>query len=283
MQDDVFSELADLALKGSGQSIPKSKAYLIEARLAPIARREGFGSMEDLVHCLKSRANPAFIAEVASALVSRDTSFFRDREALKRVLEEVLPARLKAGNTGRLKVWFAGGSTGQEAYSLAIQLEDELPPALRGAKIEILSTDICKVATETTEQARLGRYGHYDVQKGLSIHRLTKHFNRLETGQWEASETLRGRVSFRQHNLLESAAGLGKFDVIFCRNVLSGMARSARIRVVESLSNQLVPGGLILLGQGEGLIGLTDKLEPARDFRGAWVAAGTANAEATAA
>tara|TARA_R110000787_G_scaffold4754_1_gene18126 strand:- start:93 stop:935 length:843 start_codon:yes stop_codon:yes gene_type:complete len=280
MQDEVFSELADLALKGSGQSIPKSKAYLIEARLAPIARREGFGSMDDLVHCLKSRANPALIAEVAAALVSKDTSFFRDRDTLRRVLEEILPARLKAGNTGRLKVWFAGGSTGQEAYSLAILLEDELPSALRGAKIEILSTDICKVATE---QARLGRYGHYDVQKGLSIHRLTKHFNRLETGQWEASEALRGRVSFRQHNLLESAAGLGKFDVIFCRNVLAGMARSARVSVVESLSAQLVPGGMILLGQGEGLIGLTDKLEPARDFRGAWVAAGTANAEASAA
>jgi chemotaxis protein methyltransferase CheR len=280
MQDEVFSELADLALKGSGQSIPKSKAYLIEARLAPIARREGFGTMEDLVHCLKSRANPAFIAEVTAALVSKDTRFFRDRDILKRVVDEVLPARLKATNTGRLKVWFAGGSTGQEAYSLAILLEDELPSALRGAKIEILSTDICKVSTEV---ARMGRYGHYDVQKGLSIHRLTKHFNRLDTGQWEASEALRGHVSFRQHNLLESATGLGKFDVIVCRNVLSGMARSARIRVVENLTDQLVPGGMMLLGSGEGLIGLTDRLEPARDFRGAWVAAGTANAAASAA
>lgn len=280
MQDEVFNELADLALKGAGTSIPKSKAYLIEARLAPIARREGFGSMEDLVHCVKSRANPAFIAEIAAALVSKDTRFFRERATLQRVLEEVLPARLKASNTGRLKIWFAGGSTGQEAYSLSILLEDELPAALRGAKIEILSTDICKVSTE---KARIGRYGHYDFQKGLSIHRLTKHFTRLETGQWEASEALRGHVSFRQHNLLESAAGLGKFDVIICRNVLSGMARSARVAVIDNLTNQLMPGGLILLGQGEGLIGLTEKLEPARDFRGAWVAAGTANAAASAA
>ena len=280
MKDEVFNELADLALKGSGQSIPKSKAYLIEARLAAIARREGFGTMEDLVHCVKSRANPAFIAEIAATLVSKDTRFFRERETLQRVVTDVLPERLKATNTGRLKIWFAGGSTGQEAYSLAILLEDELPPALRGAKIEILSTDICKV---TTENARMGRYGHYDVQKGLSIHRLTKHFNRLETGQWEASEALRSHISFRQHNLLESAAGLGKFDVIICRNVLPGMARSARVRVVESLASQLVPGGLVLLGQGEGLIGLTNKLEPARDFRGAWVAAGTANAAASAA
>ena len=280
MQEEVFRELADLALKGSGQAIPKSKSYLVEARLAAIARREGFGSMDDLVHCLKSRANPVFAAEVAAALVSRDTWFFRERQALKRIVEEVLPRRLKASTTGRLKIWCAGGSMGQEAYSLAILLEDELPASLRGAKIEILSTDICKVATE---KARVARYGHYEVQKGLSIHRLVKHFTRLETGQWEASEAVRSKVSFRQHNLLERADGLGQFDVILCRNVLAGMARKPRMQVIEHVSGQMMPGAMLLLGGGESLIGLTEKLEPARDFRGGWVAAGTANAEASAA
>ncbi|MEZ5967603.1 MAG: protein-glutamate O-methyltransferase CheR [Hyphomonas sp.] len=277
MRDEVFDELADLALKGSGQSIPKSKSYLIEARLSPIARREGFGTMDDLVHCLKSRANPVFAAECAATLVSKDTWFFRDRELLQRLVNDILPARLKAGNTGRLKIWVAGGSTGQEALSIAMLLEDELPASLRGAKIDILSTDICKV---TTERARAARYGHYEVQKGLSIHRLVKHFTRMETGQWEASEALRGRISFRQHNLLESATGLGKFDVILCRNVLSGMDRAVRSTVVDNIQAQLNPGGLLLLGQGESLIGITDKMEPARDLRSAWVAAGTANRDA---
>ena len=280
MQDAVFNELADLALKGSGQTIPRSKSYLIEARLAPIARREGFGSLDDLVHCLKSRANPIFAAECAAALVSKDTWFFRDRETLNRLVNDILPARLKAANTGRLKVWIAGGSTGQEAYSLAMLLEDELPAALRGAKIELLSTDLCKAATE---RGRAGLYGHYEVQKGLSIHRLVKHFTRNDSGQWEISETLRSKVSFRQHNLLESAGGLGKFDVILCRNVLSGMDRAARARVAESFSAQLMPGGLILLGQGESLIGLTSLLEPSREFRGAWGAASGAPKTATTA
>lgn len=280
MQEEVFNELADLALKSSGQAIPKSKSYLIEARLAPIARREGFGSMDDLVHCLKSRANPVFADEIAAALASKDTAFFRERQSLQHIVDTVLPRRLKATNTGRLKIWCAGGSTGQEAYSLAILLEDELPPSLRGAKIDILSTDICKV---TTEKARVGRFGHYEVQKGLSIRRLIKHFTRLETGQWEASEALRNRISFRQHNLMESAAGLGKFDVILCRNVLSGMARPARISVIENIANQMVPGAVLVLGNGESLIGLTDRLEQARDMRGGWVAAGTANEEASAA
>lgn len=280
MQDAVFNALADLALNASGQSIAASKAYLIEARLAAIIRREGFGGLEDLVHCLESRQNPVFRAEVAAALLSRDTWFFREPGSLELLTRTKLPERITASPAGRVRVWCAGGSTGQEAYSLAMLLEDETPAGLTGAKVEILSTDLCKLATE---KARNGVYGHYDVQRGLSIHRLLNHFTRLDTGDWQASEALRARVSFRQHNLLEPAGGLGKFDIILCRNVLSGMARSAKARLADSLANQLAPGGLIILGEGETLYSLTDRLEPAGDVRAAWVAAGTANAKASAA
>ena len=210
-------------------------------------------------------------------MVSKNTFWFRDRETLTRIVTDLLPQRLKASNTGRLKVWCAGGGPGQEAYSLAIQLADEAPAALKGAKIDIVSTDICKVQTE---RARRGLFGHFDVQKGLSIQRLLAHFQRLETGQWEISEDLRASISFRQHNLMEDCSVLGKYDVILCRHVLSGMARTARSRIANALADQLVPGGFILLGDGESLTGLTDKLEPARDLRGGWVAAGTANAAA---
>lgn len=280
MQDNIFNALADLALNASGQSVVPSKAYLIEARLAGIARREGFGSLEDLVHCLESRQNPVFRAEVAATLLSRDTWFFREPGALEWLVSTKLPERLAASPSGRIRVWCAGGSTGQEAYSLSMLLEDETQPGLSGSKIEILSTDICKQATE---RARIGAFGHYEVQRGLSVQRLLKHFTRLDSGDWQASEALRARISFRAHNLLEPAGGLGKFEIILCRNVLSGMARSAKTRVVESLANQLAPGGLIALADGETLYGLTDRLEPAAGVRSGWVAAGTANAKASAA
>ena len=280
MQDATFKELAELAKRESGQEISISKTYLVEARLASIARREGFGSMDDLVHCLKSRGNAVFAAEVAAALASKHTWFFRERRALERIVHDILPARLKAVNTGRLKIWCAGGGTGEEAYSLAMLLEDELPEGLRGAKIDILSTDICKNSVET---ARAGQYGHYQVQKGLSIHRLLKHFTRLETGQWEIMEQLRARVSFRPHNLMQSAAGLGNFDVILCRNVLSGMTRDARKQVITNLAAQMMPGAILLLGSNESLTGLSDKLSPSRNFRGGWVLEGTEAAEISAA
>jgi chemotaxis protein methyltransferase CheR len=280
MQEAVFNVLADLALNASGQSISASKAYLMEARLAAITRREGFGSLEDLVHCLESRPNPTFRAEIASALLSRDTWFFREPGSLERLVSTTLAERVAASPSGRVRIWCAGGSTGQEAYSLAMLLADEASAGLTGAKIEILSTDLCKSATE---KARNGIFGHYEVQRGLSIQRLLTHFTRLESGDWQASEALRSNISFRQHNLLEPAGGLGKFDIILCRNVLSAMARSGKTRVAESLANQLAPGGLIALAEGETLYSLTERLEPDGNVRSGWVAAGTANTKASAA
>lgn len=280
MQDAVFNELADLGLQGSGQSISRSRAYLIEARLAKISRREGFGSLDDLVHCIKSRNHQALKDECAAALVNKDTWFFRERDMLNRLIEDILPKRAKAAQSGRLKIWVAGGGTGQEAYSIAMQLHDASPQGLSGVQIDILSTDLCKASTE---RARAGVFGHYEAQRGLSIHRLMQHFTRDQTGQWQLSDDMRRRVSFRAHNLLESAAGLGKFDVILCRNVLKGMARSARVRVIESLAAQLNPGGTLLTSETENIFGITNRLEPVSEFTGAWVAAGTANAAANAA
>lgn len=274
MQETVFNALADLALKATGQAIPPSRAYLMEARLAPLARREGFGTLADLVYCIENRQNPVFRTEVASALLTHDTWFFRERPVFETVINTILPERLAASQAGRLRVWCAGGSSGQEAYSLAMMLEDEPGSGLRSAKIEILSTDFCKYSTE---KARLGVYNHYESQRGLSIYRLMKHFDRADSGDWQANETLRSRVSFRQHNLMESASGLGKFDLILCRHVLSGMSKAARMRVCEVLIAQMAPGAVIILGEGETFQGLTDQLEPARDITQGWVAAGTAN------
>ena len=274
MQETVFNALADLALKATGQAIPPSRAYLMEARLAPLARREGFGTMADLVHCLDSRQNAVFRSEIASALLTHDTWFFRERSVFDMVINTLLPERLNAAQSGRLRVWCAGGSTGQEAYSLGMLLEEEPGASLRSAKIEILSTDFCKYSTE---RARGGIYNHYEAQRGLSIFRLLKHFNRMDSGDWQANETLRSRVSFRQHNLMETASGLGNFDLIFCRHVLSGMAKPARMRVAEVLAAEMAPGAVIILGEGESFQGLTELLEPARDIRQGWVAAGTAN------
>jgi chemotaxis protein methyltransferase CheR len=274
MQESVFNELADLALKGSGQALHYARAYLVEARLAPILRREGFGSAEDLVHCLKSRGNPVLSAEVVAALTGKETWFFRERDTLDMAMDRCL-TKFKA--EPRLRLWCAGVATGQEAYSLIMRLSEK--GALDAAqKIEIMATDLSRTALQS---AAAGVYNHYQVQQGLSIHRLLTHFEKQESGDWLISDTLRGQIGFRPHNLMESAGGLGKFHLILCRHVISGMARGARGRAAENLASQLEPGGSILTGQGESLYGLSPRLEPGRELAPlTWVAAGTAAASA---
>jgi chemotaxis protein methyltransferase CheR len=277
--DSAVAELADMALGVTGQSIPRSKAYLVEARLAPILRREGLDGPAGLAYCLQARQSPVLKAEVAAALLTRETWFFRGRSDLQELAASRLPARLAATPSGRLRVLCAGGGTGQEAYSLAMLIEEGAAPGLRSARIEIVSVDFCKQATE---RARAGTFSHYEVQRGLSAARLLQHFERTPGGDWLISGELRARVSFRQYNLLDRPGALGTFDVILCRNVLSGMAATARMRTADNLAAHLAPGGLILLGEGETLHGLTSKLEPAHGMTLGWVAAGTANAASAA-
>ncbi len=267
MQESTFNELADLALKHSGQAFQPSKSYLMEARLSAISRRESFATLDDLVHCLKARPNQRFEHEIAAALTGKLTRFFDDREQLEQIAAHALPQRLKLSKTGRLRIWCAGVATGQEAWSLAIRLLEDVGSPLSKAEIEIVGTDL---STPCLETAKSATYGHFEVQKGLSIHRLMTNFRRHDTGDWEVQGALRDSVFFRRHNLLESARELGQFDVIICRNVLKGMAKSARKLALDNLSAQLLPDAYLFVAPDEDLYGLTDTIKPSREMRGAY-------------
>lgn len=265
MQDTTFETLADLALKKSGQAFHPNKRYLMEARLAAISRRESFATLDDLAHCLKSRPNPRFEQEIAAALTGKLTRFFGDRDTLDRIVTHVLPERLKLSKTGRLRVWCAGVSSGQEAYSLLMRLGEEVGSPISKADLEIIGTDISADSIDTATQ---GVYGHFEVQKGLSVHRLMLGLDRHDTGDWQIKESLRQKVSFKVHNVLEPAGSLGHFDIIICRNVLSAMAEPMQQQAAANLAGQLLPGGVIYTAPDETL-SLGDALRPSRDFRGA--------------
>lgn len=267
MQESTFSELSDLALRHSGQHIAASKSYLLEARLSSICRRENHATLDDLVQCLKARPNPRFESEVAAALTSKKTSFFAERDLIERIVTVALPQRLTHSKTGRLRVWCAGVSTGQDVWSLALRLSEEMGSALARAEIEIVGTDL---STESIETAKSGTYGHFDVQKGLSIHRLMTNFDRCDNGDWTVGEPLRERVHFRRHNLLESARDLGAFDIIMCCNVLDGLAPAAQSQALETMSAQLLPEAFLFVAPGESVEGLTKMLKPSRALRGAF-------------
>jgi len=267
MQESTFNELADLAMRLTGQHFAPSKSYLMEARLSNISRRESFATLDDLVHCLKARPNPRFDQEVAAALTSKRTQFFREREQLEQIVSHALPQRLKHSKNGRLRIWCAGASTGQEAWSLAMRLFEEVGSPLASADIEIVGSD---VSTDCIETASHGTYGHFEVQKGLSIHRLMTNFTRENSGDWTVNENLRESVHFRRHNLLHPAQDLGAFDLVLCTHVISGLAKSAQREVLTNLSRQMLPGGFLFAAPSEQIEGIVDTLKPSREMRGAF-------------
>lgn len=267
MQESTFNELSDLALRLSGQHIAASKAYLLQARLSTISRRENLATLDDLVHCLKARPNPRFEQEVAAALSSKKTSFFGERDLIEKVVTQALPQRLSHSKTGRLRVWCAGVSTGQEAWSLAIRLSEEMGSTLARAEIEIVGTDL---STNCIETAKTGTYGHFDVQKGLSIHRLMTNFGRKDNGDWSIADAFHQNVSFRRHNLLDAARDLGAFDIIICANVLGALAPAAQRRAIENMSAQLLPEAYLFAAPGEKIEGISSLIKPSRSLRGAF-------------
>ena len=279
MQESTFNELADLALRNSGQHFAPTKSYLMDARLSSISRRESFATLDDLVQCLKARPNPRFEQEVASALTSKKTRFFAERETIEQIVAHALPQRLKLSKSGKLRIWCAGVSTGQEAWSLAMRIREQVGSPLASAQLEIIGSDL---SVDCIETAKRGVYGHFDVQKGLSIHRLMTNFNRHDNGEWEIKDELRDTVFFRRQNLLNPASDLGGFDVILCSNVISDLAKPAKRQVLETLCKQMLPDAYLFFGSDEAIEGLSNSIKPSRDMRGAFVRAGTDSATAAA-
>lgn len=263
MTPDSFAFIAGVVKSRSGLMLTPDKGYMLETRLGPLLKQHALASLDALATKLRDpRASPLADA-VTEALTTNESSFFRDGKPFDH-LRQVLPglARSRGAGTG-LRIWSAACSTGQEAYSIAMLLQ-ELP--LEGRRVEIIGTDI---AEGVVARARDGFFTQFEVQRGLPAKLLVKHF-RQEDGRWRVSPELRGMVRFERGNLLGDLRGFGRFDVIFCRNVLIYFDAPTKARVLNALAAQLLPDGVLYLGGAETVLGLTDRLVPITGERGAY-------------
>jgi chemotaxis protein methyltransferase CheR len=204
------------------------------------------------------------LSEVVEALLNNETYFFRDRTPFDLLSRHALPLLARRRETSkRIKIWSAGCSTGQEAYSLAM-LFVEQAPEWRGWTIDILGTD---VSTAVIDRARKGNYTQFEVQRGLAIGQTVKWFEEADDG-WRVVESLRRPVRFQVHNILEQPPHPGQFDIILCRNVLLYLNADKRELAFERLSSAMAGDGWLMLGAGETVIGQTRKLAADRDARG---------------
>jgi chemotaxis protein methyltransferase CheR len=258
-----YEYLRKLLKERSGLDLFGDKQYLVESRLLPLARKAGLGGISELVTKMKGGAD-ALTTEVVEAMTTNETFFFRDKIPFDHLRDTILPAMLQS-RAGRrsLRIWSAASSTGQEPYSIAMCLK-EAGAALAGWRIEIVATDLSQ---EVLEKSKAGIYSQFEVQRGLPIQLLVKYFN--QSGElWQISPEIRGMVQHRQLNLLQDFSHLGKFDVIFCRNVLIYFDQDTKINIFERLNKVLEPDGILMLGAAESVVGITDAFRPLPDKRG---------------
>jgi chemotaxis protein methyltransferase CheR len=241
-----FAYVARELLTRSGIVLPPEKAHLIETRASTIARREGFLSVQELITTARARRDERLISAIADTLINNETQFFRDGAPFE-YFRAVMTAEIVARRPGsRLRVWSAGCASGQEPYSLAILLE-EMKAEGRLIDCEILATDI---SPRILEKARAGLYSQFEVQRGLPIQFLVRHFEKFGE-QWRISDRVRARAKLQSHNLLSDAAPLGKFDIVFCRNVLSSFDEPSRDAALNRIAAVLADDGYLVLGADE--------------------------------
>lgn len=272
--------LAAFLKAGSGLILAGDKSYLVESRLQPVAVRHRCGTVTELIDRLKVFPPEGLKRDVLEAMTTNETSFFRDSSPFEALKSKVLPTLIKARQTTRrLRILCAAASTGQEPYSIAMLLR-EFAPGLEGWRLEITGTDI---DTAVLARAEAGSYSKFEVQRGLPVTMLVKHFEQLDDDAWRIKPHVRDLVTFRTANLLQDQPGLGLFDVIFCRNVLIYFDPATKAAVLGRLSNHLAEDGALFLGGAETVIGISDKFALAAGTRGVYVKAPARKAAAIAA
>lgn len=258
--EPVFQRLSSFLERRVGIVLGPERAYLARTRLGPVLATFGLRDLDSLVLALERQPVAALQDAVIDAMTTHETLWFRDRYPFEVLTRRVLPERWLPGH--HLRVWSAACSTGQEAYSLAITLDDYLQqhPRLRGASYDVLGTDVSPAALAAATEAV------YDAQngvRGLSPSQLARYFERHRGGH-ALRPVWRQHVSFRRFNLLDDPAGLGRFDVIFLRNVLIYFEAEAQQRLLERIAACLAPGATLVLGTAETLTTRHTGLVPRR-------------------
>jgi chemotaxis protein methyltransferase CheR len=238
-----FSYLREMLAIDSAMALADGKEYLVQSRLAPVAEREGLRSVGELIDRVRSGSDD-LRRQVVEALVTHETSFFRDVHPFDALRDEVVPALVSANGGAGLSFWSAATSTGQEAYSLALLMRESFPEV---TNLTILASDI---STQALARARTGRFSQLEVSRGLPAKLLIKYFDQ-DGREWVLQRDVCDMVRFRQVNLARPLVGLPSMDVVFLRNVLIYFDTAAKMALLDQMSRVMRPGGYLFLGGAE--------------------------------
>ena len=247
-----FAYLRTVLKRVSGVALDESKQYLVEARLRPVARQRGLTDIDALIALLRNTSDPHLIDEVVCAMMTHETSFFRDKapfETVARLIPELMKRR---GVMKQLVIWSAACSTGQEPYSLAMLLRERFASLLSSWRVRIIASDFSQIALG---RAREGLYSELETSRGLSPALRNKFFRPLQ-GRWSITQNCRSLVEFRQLNLTQPWTTMPACDLILLRNVLLYFDVPTRVDVLTRMRQTLRRDGGLFLGGAETMLGM---------------------------
>ncbi len=264
MNPDDFDFVSQFFKTRSGLVLTRDKAYLLDSRLMPVARKRDMKSVDDLIAAMRLGRDIQLLNDVTEAMTINESFFFRDIKPFDMFRNVVLPMMIENRAAKKsIRIWCAACSSGQEPYSLAMILREE-SAKLAGWRTEIVATDI---SGEMVAKAKAGIYSQFEVQRGLPVQLLVKYFKKHED-MWQIDASLRAMVRYREFNLLHDLKGLGGFDVVFCRNVLIYFDNETKGKVLAQICKLMPEDGRLFLGGAETVLGISDRFKPVLGNRG---------------
>ncbi len=266
IKPDEIQLLANYVHDISGIHIEASKAYLIETRLGRILESENCGSYSEFYQKVKMDASKSLEKKVIDAITTNETLFFRDGNPFEllrhKILPEIIDRRSATKSLLPIRIWSAACSTGQEIFSIAIVLK-ELFGVNPAYNIKLLGTDLSDAAIK---QASYGSYNKFEIERGLPRDRLHLYFT-PDGANWKIKDAIRSMASFQKFNLMHPFSGLGKFDIIFCRNVAIYFTLEDRKKLFAKIADALEPDGYLIIGSTESLTGVCPRFVPKRHLK----------------
>lgn len=245
-----------------GIVLGENKHYLVSSRLNRLMRDMHIDTLQDLVNQLSHTTSSQLKASVIEAMTTNETLWFRDTYPFE-VLSNTIFEGSRQAKKNTLRIWSAACSSGQEPYSISIAA-DEYAQHNPGFRVDIVATDISQAILNDAKEAK---YDALALARGLSEERKRRYFSAIGN-QWQVNANIRSRVSFRENNLLQSNAGLGKFDAIFCRNVLIYFSAESKTDILNRMAKSLNPRGYLMLGASESIAQYCDAFEMVRASTG---------------
>ena len=252
---EEFQQFARYILAISGIALDAGKEYLLETRLGPVLTRQGCRSYTELLQKAKTDHKKHLENDIIDAISTNETYFFRDKAPFQLLQHKILPdlidrrTRKNPGRKPAIRLWSAASSTGQEIYSVAMTLV-EMGITPEKYQIKLFGTDISDAAIA---KASYGLYNKFEAARGLEPSRLHRYFTPQENG-YKIKDQLRVMAQFKKMNLMQPFPGIGKFDIILCRNVMIYFTPEDRKRIYKNIAGALEPDGCLIIGSTESLI-----------------------------